>query len=365
MPRLVGDPALLTHPQAPNIDRLVAAGTLANLSVWQVLAASGVFVAAPSRPRSALLAGTGAKVGYAYPLGGARPGGPGRFAVTHVHRLVLSSLDVRFSPARGDAPLVAYARGFIQPEPVLWGAVRVDDFSLLAASLPADVVPMLPAGAEIGVAHLFFGVRSRVSGDTRIVLDLEDAATAHAVGLLLRDALGDLARDGLWLAGERLRIEGTRVELRFWVDARLLRQSGGPAGDSRLAGAGHYPRLTGAAWRTCAPGRGDLVDSGVWSPREGRSTRKSPRRRWDSAAGIPGHSARRLGYRRFPDPLRRCDCSACSRPPGPPTCRSAFLVSTPDGHTAALARSIAPPGELTVAPAQKRRRSASSATEAL
>ena len=226
VPQLAGDRALLTHPQAPNIERLVAAGTLADLPAWQVLAASGVFVAAPSRPRSALLAGTGAKVGYAHPLGGARPGGPGRFAVTYAHRLVLSSLAARFAPARGDVPLVAYARGFMQPEPVLWGAVRVDDFSVLAGSVPAEVAPMLPAGAEIGVAHLFFGVRSRVSGDTRVVLDFEDAATAHAVGLLVRDALGDLARDGLRLPAERLRTEGPRVELRFRVDARLLRRLG-------------------------------------------------------------------------------------------------------------------------------------------
>ena len=226
VPRLAGDMALLTHPQAPNIERLVAAGTLADLPAWEVLAASGVFVAAPSRPLSALLAGTGAKVGDAYPLGGARPGGPGRFALTYAHRLVLSSLADRFFPLRADAPLVAYARGFIQPEPVLWGAVRMDDLSVFAGSVPPEAAPMLPAASEIGVAHLFFGVRSRVSGDTRIVLDFEDAAIAQAVGLLVRNALGHLARDGLWLPGERLRTEGTRVELRFRVDARLLRRLG-------------------------------------------------------------------------------------------------------------------------------------------
>ncbi len=62
VPRLAGNRALLTHPQVPNIERVVAAGTLADLSAWQVLAASGVFVAAPSRRRSVLLAGCGGAV---------------------------------------------------------------------------------------------------------------------------------------------------------------------------------------------------------------------------------------------------------------------------------------------------------------
>ena len=226
VPQLAGDPALLTHPQAANIVRMAAAGTLAQLPRWQVLAAAGVFVAAPSRPQAALLAGVGAQVGYAHPLGGARPGGPGRFGVTYAHRLVLSSLDARFSALREDAPLVAYARGFIEGEPQLWGAVRFDDLSVFTGSAPATVAPLLPASGELGVMHLFFAVRSRVSGETRIVLDFEDAGVARAVGLLVRDAVDEMAREGMRLPAERLTTEGARVELRFRVDVRLLRQLG-------------------------------------------------------------------------------------------------------------------------------------------
>ena len=226
VPTLAGDPELLDHPEALNVVRLVAAGHLAELPAWRVLAASGLFVWTPSSRGSGLLAGLAASVGYAHPLGTVRPGGAGRHAVTYAHSGPPGSLYPRFVPGREDPPLVAWAREFLAPQPALWSAVRVDHPEALVSSLFPESGALLPPGVGAGVVHAFFGLRSRVSGAARLVVDFDGPEPARAFGAFLGGAVRRIALGGTPLAGVRLDTAGNRVDLAFRVDARLLRWLG-------------------------------------------------------------------------------------------------------------------------------------------
>ena len=232
VPALAGDRALMAHPEALNVVRLVAAGGIADLPAWQVVAASGLFVSPPAGQAGGLLAGLGLPVGYARPLGRIRPGRSGRHAVTYVRAAPPGSPPPAPLAARADPPLLVHARQFLRPEPVLWSALRVDDLPAIASSLSPAAGTLLAPGVDPGVVRAFFAFRSRVSGAARLVLDFEDSVTAGAFAVFLADALRTMALGGTPLAGARVDAAGARVELAFRVDARLLRWLG-----DALAGA--------------------------------------------------------------------------------------------------------------------------------
>ena len=220
IPEFAGDTFLFQNPQASTVRRLFFSGVLNRFPVWEMVVAVGRFSYVPAAPRLDFLGRIGVPVGYLEPLAQVSAQGFRSFGLT-VGLRTLESLPDLLDQAGSLVPLAAYADAFLAPpEPVLWGAFRIADFSLENAVAGDLLRP--DRLSRLGDVRVFVSLGSLVRGRVRVVLDFQTARIAGTAVAFIRNALADAAARSRPLQNLTLRADGSRVNAGFNLDARML-----------------------------------------------------------------------------------------------------------------------------------------------